>query len=73
MKLKVLLRAGVILIRIANMLLTEMSLDSKYNRMEEFNKLFITFKSLKTKQKNRNTTQNGAIYEKCRRALQQLL
>ena len=27
----------------------EMSLDSKYNRMKDFNKLFISFKSLKTK------------------------
>ena len=27
----------------------EMSLDSKYNRMKEFNRLFISFKSLKTK------------------------
>ena len=27
----------------------EISLDSKYNRMKEFNKLLIDFKSLKTK------------------------
>ena len=26
-----------------------MSLDSKYNRMKEFNKLFLNFKSVKTK------------------------
>ena len=50
----------------------EMSLDSKYNRMKDFNKLLISFKSLKTK-KNRNTTQKGANYEKCRRALQKVL
>ena len=50
--------------------LKEMSLDSKYNRMKEFNKLLIGFKSLKTKQKkqNENTTQKRANYEKCRRA-----
>ena len=29
--------------------LEEMSLDSKYNRMKEFNKLLISFKSVKTK------------------------
>ena len=29
----------------------EMSLDSKYNRMKEFNKLFLNFKSVKTKKK----------------------
>ena len=27
----------------------EMSIDSKYNRMKEFNKLFLNFKSVKTK------------------------
>ena len=44
----------------------EMSLDSKYNRMKEFNKLLISFKSVQTKKKkNRNTTQKGANYEKC--------
>ena len=42
----------------------EMSLDSKYSRMKEFNKLLISFKSVKTK-RNRNTTQKGANYEKC--------
>ena len=42
----------------------EISLDSKYNRMKDFKKLLISFKSLKTK-KNRNTTQKGANYEKC--------
>ena len=26
-----------------------MSIDSKYNRMKEFNKLFLNFKSVKTK------------------------
>ena len=53
----------------------EMSLDSKYNRMKEFNELLISFKSLKTNKqtKNRNTTQKGVNYEKCRRALQKLL
>ena len=50
----------------------EMSLDSKCNRMKDFNKLLISFKSLKTK-KNRNTTQKGANYEKCRRALRKVL
>ena len=29
----------------------EMSLDSKYNRIKEFNKLFLNFKSIKTKKK----------------------
>ena len=42
----------------------EMSLDSKYNRMKEFDKLLISFKSLKTK-RNRNATQKGVNYEKC--------
>ena len=51
----------------------EISLDSKYNRMKEFNKLLISFKSLKTKTKNRNTTQKRANYEKCRRALRKVL
>ena len=41
----------------------EMSLDSKYNRMKEFNKLLIGFKSVKTKKTN--TTQKGVNYEKC--------
>ena len=41
----------------------EISLDSKYNRMKEFNKLLISFKSFK--KKNRNTTQKGENYEKC--------
>ena len=45
-----------------------MSLDSKYNKMKEFNKLLISFKGVKTK-KNRSTTQKGPNYEKCRRAL----
>ena len=31
----------------------EMSLDSKYNRMKEFNKLFLNFKSVKTKKKQK--------------------
>ena len=47
----------------------EMSLDSTYIRMKEFNKLLISFKSLKTKKQkkqNRNTTQKEANYEKCR-------
>ena len=73
-----LLRARVILIMIAIILFfkfykgydefEEMSLDSKYNSMKEFNKLLISFKSVKTK-KPRNTTQKGANYEKCWRAL----
>ena len=50
----------------------EMPLDPKYNRMKEFSKLPISFKNLKTK-KNRNTTQKGANYEKCRQYLQKLL
>ena len=32
----------------------EMSLDSKYNRMKEFNKLFLNFKSFKTKKKQKH-------------------
>ena len=47
----------------------EMPLDPKYNKMKEFNKLLISFKSLKTKKQkkqNRNTTQKEANYEKCR-------
>ena len=46
----------------------EMSLDSKYNKLKGFNKLFISFRSLKTKQnkkKTRSTTQKGTNYEKC--------
>ena len=53
----------------------KMSLDSKYNKMKDINKLLTSFKNLKknkTKQ-NRNTTQKGANYEKCRRDLQKLL
>ena len=42
----------------------EMSLDSKYNRIKEFNKLYIKFKVLKPK-KNRNSTQKRANYKKC--------
>ena len=60
MKLKVLLRTRVILIMIVIMLFfkfydefKEMSLDSKYNRMKEFNKLFLNFKSVKTKKKQK--------------------
>ena len=49
-----------------------MSLDSKYNRMTEFNKLYISFKTIKTK-KNRNTNQKGANYGKCRQASQKVL
>ena len=41
-----------------------MSLDSKYNRMKEFNKFIVSFKNLKTK-KTRNTTQKRPNYEKC--------
>ena len=47
----------------------EMSLDYKYNRMKEF---LIIFKRVKTK-KNRSTTQKGANYEECRRALRKIL
>ena len=50
----------------------EMSLDSKYNRMKEFNKFLISFKAVR-KQKNRSATQKGANDEKCRRALQKVL
>ena len=50
----------------------EMSLDSKYNRMEKLKELFISFKSVKIK-KNRNKTQKGLNYKKCRRALQKVL
>ena len=59
MRLKVLLKARVILIVIAIMLFLkfykgydefkEMSLDSKYNKMKEFNKHLINFKNVKTK------------------------
>ena len=42
----------------------EMSLDFKYNRIKEFNKLLIKFKALKPK-KTKNTTQKRANYEKC--------
>ena len=42
----------------------EMSLNSKYNRMKNFNELLIDFKAIKTK---------GANYEKCRRALRKVL
>ena len=49
-----------------------MSLDSKYNRMTEFNKFYTSFTAVKTK-KNRNTTQKGANYGKCRQALQKVL
>ena len=42
----------------------EMSLDSKYNRIKEFNKLLIKCKAFKPK-KNKNTTQKRANYEKC--------
>ena len=50
----------------------EMSLDSKYNRMKEFNKFLISFKAVR-KQKNRSATQKGGNDEKCRRALQKVL
>ena len=33
----------------------EMSLDSKYNRMKEFNKLLISFKSVKTKKQKHSS------------------
>ena len=33
----------------------EMSLDSEYNRMKEFNKLLISFKNLKTRKKKHNS------------------
>ena len=51
----------------------ELSLYSKYNRVKEFNELFITFKSVEIKKTNRNTTQKRANYEKCQRALQKVL
>ena len=68
MKLKVLLRTRVVLIMIAIMLFfrfyrgydkfKEMSLDSKYNMIKEFNKLFINFKSVKTKKKQKKRKHN---------------
>ena len=68
------LRAKVILIIIAIMFFfrfykgydcfDEMSLDSKYKKMKEFNKLLINFKNVITK-KTRNKTQKGANHEKC--------
>ena len=42
----------------------EMSLDSKYNRIKEFNKLLIKCKAFKPKNP-KNTTQKRANYEKC--------
>ena len=39
--------------------------------MKEFNKFLIDFKDIK--KKKRNTTQKGADYEKCRRALLKVL
>ena len=50
----------------------KMSLDSKYSKMKKFNELLINSKSVKTK-KNRNETQKGANYEKCRRVLRKVL
>ena len=48
-----LLRARVIWVMIANILFKdytkEMSLDSKYNRVEEFNEILISFLSVKTR------------------------
>ena len=41
-----------------------MSLDSKYNRMKEFDEFLISFEVVITK-KNRNTTEKGVSYEKC--------
>ena len=42
----------------------EKPLDSKYNRVKEFEKPLISFKIVKKKE--RKTTQKGANYEKCR-------
>ena len=40
----------------------EMSLDSKYNKMKEFNKLLINFKSLKTKtKKQKNNSERSKL------------
>ena len=39
----------------------EMSLDSKYNRMKDFNKLLISFKSLKTKKKKKTELKKEQI------------
>ena len=36
----------------------EMSLDSKYNRTKEFNKILIDFKAIKTKKEKHNSTRN---------------
>ena len=44
----------------------EISTESGYNNMKDFNKLLISFKRLKTKQnKKKETTQKGGNYEKC--------
>ena len=36
----------------------EMSLDSKYNRTKEFNKILIDFKAIKTKKEKHNSTRS---------------
>ena len=44
----------------------EISTESGYNNMKDFNKLLISFKRFKTKQnKKKETTQKGGNYEKC--------
>ena len=48
----------------------ELSLDSKYNKMKNFNKLLINFRNLKTKKQKHNLKKRN--YAKCRRALQKL-
>ena len=67
MRLKVFLRARVISIIIAIMLYKfykgydefgEMSLDSKYSWMKEFNKLLVSFKSVKTKKLKHDSERN---------------
>ena len=39
----------------------EMSLDSTYNRMKEFNKLLISFKALKTTKKKKNNSKRSQL------------
>ena len=43
----------------------EMSLDSKYNWIKEFNNLLIKFKAFKQKKKEGIPTQKRGNYEKC--------
>ena len=38
-----------------------MSLDSKYNKMKEFNKLLISFKGVKTKKKQKHDSKRTKL------------